>query len=69
MFKPKPIKQILEEDLYEAEKELCKAYTGLEFAKSVLLYNEEKRARIKRQLEEIAANAPIPTKSARGLSA
>ena len=52
LFKPKSIYEIINQELREAHLRKLEAESGVEYAKSVVSYNEQRIARLQKRLVE-----------------
>jgi hypothetical protein len=52
LFKPKSIYEIINQELREAHLRKLEAESGVEYAKSVVSYNEQRIARLQKRLTE-----------------
>ena len=56
--RPKPLKARVEEELYEAQCDLLKAETALEWAQACVEYNNKRIVRLKQRLQELTPHEP-----------
>lgn len=53
LFRARTLKEIMSAELREAQLNKLKAESGVEYAKSVVSYNEQRIARLQKRLAEI----------------